>query len=116
MFRAMSHRRKCMCNFSYIYTYKSWPCLKMKDSKRQNSMYKPDVRCKEMIFFLYRREQVALIFKGNATHHRNLLFLYSVVGFVNMPVFFFPPKAKKSETKPSNLCCHETEARFLSSI
>lgn len=40
-----------MCNFSYIYTYKSWPCLKMKDSKRQNSMYKPDVRCKEMIFF-----------------------------------------------------------------
>lgn len=89
----MSHRRKCMCNFSYIYTYKSWPCLKMKDSKRQNSMYKPDVRCKEMIFFLYRREQVALIFKGNATHHRNLLFLYSVVGFVNMPIFFLFPQS-----------------------
>lgn len=48
---------------------------------------------------------MALIFKGNATHHRNLLFLYSVVGFVNMPIFFFSPKAKKSETKPSNLCC-----------
>lgn len=79
---AMSHRRKCICNFSHVYTYKSRPCFKMKDLN-DNSIYEPDVRCKEMIF-LYRREHVALMLKGNATHHRNVLFLCSIVGFVNM--------------------------------
>lgn len=112
MFVAMSHRRKCICNFSFIYTYKSWPCLKMKDLN-DNSIHRPDVRRKEMIF-LYRTVQVVRFLKGNATHHRNVLFLCSIVGYVNVHHCFPKPKIRDKTNAfllPWNggwICSHET--------